>query len=479
MFKAADRTCPLLRRLWRRLGAQRGFVLPITIGASTVLAMVGTTAVAYSTSNLGAAHRSKAGQTSLALAEAGLNDAYATLHNASNPTMAGAVPQQTVAMDGGTVTYYGTLNGNTWTLTGVGRAKSPVTGADVVRTLRGKASITSMAQGGANNVVWNYVYADSLTTCTTLQNSVNVNVPFYIRGNLCLQNSAQVSGGTLQVGGTVTITNSATIGSAGSPITEAHIGGGCKLGGGSLHNPCTSGDRVYASVLDNQPQGLTKPPIDLPGWYQNAMPGPLNPCTTGSFPGGFDTDTTMNRSLSSSVNLTPSAPYDCRVTDAGGNILGRLAWTPGSPGTLIIAGTIFFDGNIVLQNSVHAVYQGRATIYAAGTITIQNSSLLCGVAGCDTGWNATQNLLAFVAGSSTDSTGFSITNSSTFQGAIYAVNDYAEQNGSVVWGPIVARQLFFQNSTQNHYVPLGTLLAGMPQSGTTVMGVANDQGSWG
>jgi len=50
----------------------------------------GTTAVAYTTSNLGTTHRAKAEQTALALAEAGLNDAYATLHNASNPTMSGA-----------------------------------------------------------------------------------------------------------------------------------------------------------------------------------------------------------------------------------------------------------------------------------------------------------------------------------------------------------------------------------------------------
>jgi Tfp pilus assembly protein PilX len=466
-----------LQSLARRLRGQRGFVLPAALGVSTILALAGTTAVAYSTNNFSASHRSKAEQTALALAEAGLNNAYATLHNASNPTMASAVPQQTLQMDGGTVTYYGTLSGNTWTLVGVGRAESS-TGADVVRTVRGRASITSMQQGGANNVVWNYVYADSLSTCTTLQNSVNVNVPFYVRGNLCLQNSAQVSGGTLQVGGTVTISNSATIGSAGSPITEAHIGGGCRLGSGSLHNPCTSGDRVYAATLDNQPAGLTKPPVDLVGWYQNAAPGPMHPCTTGSFPGGFDTDTSLNRSRAT-VNLAPSAPYDCRVTDDYGNLVGRIAWTPGSPGTLIVAGTIFFDGNIAFANSANVVYQGRATVYSSGTVSLSNSSQVCGVSGCNSSWNATQNLLAFVAGSSTDATGFTIQNSSTFQGAIYAVNDYSEENGSKVWGPIIARQLYFANSTENHYVPLGTLLSGMPQSGTTVVGVVNEQGSWG
>jgi Tfp pilus assembly protein PilX len=478
-METAAVTTSLVRRLARRLRPERGFVLPAALAISTVLAIVGTTAVAYSTENMNQSNRGKADQVALALAEAGLNDAYSTLHNASNPTMSSAVPQQTVQMAGGTVTYSGTLNGNTWTLVGTGRVTNPAHASDIVRTVHGTASITSMQQGGPNNVVWNYVYADSTSTCTTLQNSVNVNVPFYVRGNLCLQNSAQVSGGTLQVGGTITIQNSATVGSAGSPITEAHIGGGCKLGSGSLHNPCSAGDRVYASTLDNAPAGLTKPPLDLAGWYQNAAPGPMHPCTTGSFPGGFDTDTTLNRSLPASVNLTPSTPYDCRVTDAAGNIVGRITWTPSSPGQLIIAGTIFFDGNIVFSNSVNAVYQGRATIYASGTITIQNSSQICGVAGCNSSWNATQNLLAFVAGSSTDSTGFTIQNSSTFQGAIYAVNDYSEENGSTIWGPIIARQLYLANSTQNHYVPLGTLLSGMPQSGTTVIGVANDQGSWG
>ena len=187
----------------------------------------------------------------------------------------------------------------------------------------------------------------------------------------------------------------------------------------------------------------------------------------------------LNRSLPAAVNLSPALPYDCQVNDAQGNLLGRIAWTPGSPGTLTISGTLFFDGDIVFQNLVNAVYVGRATIYASGTISLQNSSTLCGVAGCDSSWNATQNLLAFVAGSSTDTVGFSIANSSTFQGAIYAVNDYSEQNGTSVWGPIIARQVSLENNTQNHYVPLGTLLGGMPQSSKEAVSIVNEPGSWG
>ena len=147
---------------------------------------------------------------------------------------------------------------------------------------------------------------------------------------------------------------------------------------------------------------FVKPPVDLPYWYSNAKPGPKQACTSQSgTPPAFDNDATMNRSLPTAVDLTPALAYDCQVKDAEGNLLGRIAWTPGNPGTLTIAGTLFFDGNISFNNSASAVYVGRATLYAAGTISINNSSKLCGVAGCNANWDPTVNLLAFVAGSST------------------------------------------------------------------------------
>jgi hypothetical protein len=210
------------------------------------------------------------------------------------------------------------------------------------------------------------------------------------------------------------------------------------------------------------------------------MPGPKQGCTTQTgTPPAFDNDVTMNRSLPSAVNLTPALAYDCQVKDAQGNLLGRIAWTPGSPGTLTIAGTLFYDGDISFSNSANAVYVGRATIYAAGTISISNSSKICGSANCDASWDPTQNLLAFVAGSSTDAVGFSILNSSVYQGATYAVNDYSESTGASIWGPVIARQVFLNNNTTNHYVPLGTLLGGQPQTSQEAISLVNQTGSWG
>jgi Tfp pilus assembly protein PilX len=477
-------TAALIRRISDRLRSQAGFALPMVIGVSLILGVTGTTAMIYSTENVQSATTSKADERAFALAEAGLNYAYSTLYNAQDPTMPGAVPVRSETVENGTVTWWGTLDTetNTWTLTGRGSLPSPSGGVNVIRTVHGRASLQTVEVGAANNAIWNYIYAEAPTGCTTLANSVNVTVPFYVKGNLCLQNSAQVSGTNtvLQVGGTITLQNSAHIGSALSKLAEVHVAGGCRFGS-SYHNPCTTAESVYSTMTpDSTVTGLEKPPVDLPYWYENSKPGPKQTCTTQSgIPPAFDNDSVMNRSLTSAVNLTPGYAYDCTVRDAQGSLVGRLAWTPGSPGTLLVSGTLFFDGNIVFQNQVNAVYAGRATIYTSGTITMQNSVQLCGVYGCNSSWNPMQNLLAFVAGSATDTVGFSVSNFSTFQGAVYAVNDYTEQNNTTVWGPIIARQVSLQNSVINHYVPLGTLLSGMPQTSNEAISIVNEPGSWG
>jgi Tfp pilus assembly protein PilX len=472
------RAAAIIRRIRRCLGREEGIALVAGLGMSVVLGIAGTTVIAYTSANQRSANYSKDARSTTWLAEAGLNYAYATLYNASDPTMPGAVPARTVTFDRGEVTYSGELDEttNTWTLAATARHRNPSGAGDIVRRVRARASMGSATHGSSNNAVWNYVYADATTGCTTLGNSVEINVPLYIRGNLCLRNSAVVNGYSLQVGGKLTLDNTSAVGeSSSTSVHEAHIAGGCGLDG----HDCGAEDGVYAAVpVDRNTTGLTKPPVDLEGWYQNAEPGPMHGCTSGSFPGGFDTGDGLMNASRGDVDLTPSTAYDCQVRDAGGALVGRIAWTPGSPGTLTIQGTIFFDGNLEFRNSTHVVYVGRATIYAAGTITLRNQTSICGAVGCGTDWNATENLLAFVAGSSTASVGFSVEQNSTFQGAIYVVNDYTEQNDSTVWGPIIARQLYLQNSTINHYVPIGTLLPGMPATYEEALAITNEQGSW-
>ena len=465
-----------LSRIRPRLRAEAGIALPFALVTMLATGTLASSAIAYSTWNYGSSKRSDAELKALALAEAGLNYAYATLYNSGTPTMGDAVPSRTVALDGGDATYYGTLTGTTWKLVGIGTVKNPTgPGSEpVVRTVSGRANLGSARRGTANNAVWNYVYVDDPTYTTNLGNSVDVNIPLYVRGNLVLSNSAQVSGYALQVGGTLQFQNTAHVGTADEPIYEAHVAGGCRVGGsGAYTKPCGPSQRVYATISDSTPTEFVKPPVDLNGWYYNAQPGPRHPCTVGSFPGGFDNDATPNNSRAA-VNLTPSTGYDCRVYDGAGNLLGQITWVPGSPGTLTMAGTIYFDGPVEFRQYNNAVYQGRATIYSSGDITFANNSTLCGDPECDADWDPQQNLLAFVSGANVQ-----VGQQSNFQGAIYAVLDYSEQNNSTFWGPIIARRVSLSNSTVNHYVPIGTLMPGMPASYEDVVTITNEPGSWG
>jgi len=465
-----------ISRLRARFLGEAGIALPFALVTLLTAGALASSAVAYSSWNYGSAKRSDADSQALALAEAGLNYAYSTLYNSGTPTMDNAVPPRSITLSTGDASYYGTLTANTWKLVGIGTVRNPTgPGSEpVVRTVTGKASLGSAQRGSSNNAVWNYVYVDDPTATTDIGNSVDVNIPLYVRGNLRLLNSAQVSGYALQVGGTVEFFNSSHVGTADAPVHEVHVAGGCRIGStGAFVKPCGPSQQTYATISDSTPTEFVKPPVDMNGWYYNAQPGPRHPCTVGSFPGGFDNDSTPNN-LRAAVDLTPRDPYDCRVYDPStGVLLGQLTWNP-STKALTIAGTIYFDGPIVFSQLNEAYYAGRATIYAAGNITFANSTTLCGDPSCGPNWDPQQNLLAFVSGGN-----FNVGNSAKFQGAIYAVNDYAEQNGSTVWGPIIARRVSLANSSVNHYVPIGTLMPGMPASYEDVVTITNEPGSWG
>lgn len=462
-----------MAKLRRRLRSEAGLALPLALITVATAGVLGGSVIQFTTSNSAGAQVSDAGLRAQALAEAGVAYAQATLYNSGSPTMANAVPETTRQMDGGSTTYYGTLSGSTWTLIGIGRVRNPAGQGDVIRSSRSRARLGSAQRGTSNNAVWNYVYVDDATATTSLGNSVNVNIPLYVRGNLRLSNTAQVSGYALQVGGTLEFQNSAHVGTAESPIHEAHIGGGCRVGSsGAFVKPCGSAQRVFATISDATPTTFVKPPVDLAGWYYNAQPGPRHGCTTGSFPGGFDNDTVPNSSRGA-VDLTPSSAYDCRVYDGAGALVGQISWSPATQ-ALTIAGTLYFDGSIVFSQSNRAIYAGRATIYAAGDISLSNQTVLCGDPECDDDWDPQQNLLALVSGRNV-----TIGNNTSFQGAIYAVNDYAEDNSSTVWGPIIARRVALANSSVNHYVPIGTLMPGMPATYEDVATITNEPGSWG
>src|SRR5262249_13900168 len=123
-----------------------------------------------------------------------------------------------------------------------------------------------------------------------------VYAPVYIeKGNLCLQNQADLEGNTYVGGWLYNVQPQTGVGLA-SPIANAYIAHGCLYrSNGIFYVPCvpdgTKVNGVKASTnvcvptpaVDQQPpppvfNGITAPTVDWTDWYLDASPGPWHPC---------------------------------------------------------------------------------------------------------------------------------------------------------------------------------------------------------
>ena len=469
-----------LKALRRRFGDERGIALPFALGVKIILSALAAGIFTNVTMNQGSARRVQADQRAYGLAETGLSYAFSRLENAANPYAAGSEPSTAVTLSTGTLTYVGTLSGTTWTLTGTGTVRNPSGphAADVVRTASAQAQVTTSTVPDLRP--WNYLFVDQPAGCITMGNSVSMDVALYVRGNLCLTNNSQIDSPAVHLLGNLYVENSAQIGSAGNPIGEFATTGACHYSSSPV--ACGPASHVYAGTIGTNPPTITKPIADLPYWYANAQLGPQSSCSSGSFPGGFDNDSTLNVSRGE-IDLTPASAYDCRkVVD--GQTVAQLKWQPGSPGTLTIKGIIYFDGHLSWSNLNLIQYDGRATIYGSGQVRIKNRADICGVPACDGTWDPRVDLLVFVAGSlvseyTSDAIGGDIGNHVNFQGALFIVNDFDMDNNTTVWGPVITRSSTINNSAFIHAPPFPIeYMLGMPAATQTVTAVDPVQGSY-
>jgi hypothetical protein len=278
------------------------------------------------------------------------------------------------------------------------------------------------------------------------------------------------------VGGTLSITGaSATVGTAVAPIYSGLVVGGCKTTSNPTAHACTTADRYYVTNTDTY-LTIDPPVADFPTWYLNADPGPKHICDTTLTPSPnltastnkFDNDTTRN-GTNPAFNLTPTASdYNC-VTSGG-----TLKWNH-TTHLLTIAGTIFFDGNLTMQDNL-ARYHGIATIYANGTIYFNNGSggAAAGIrAGCPPSpaaatsqcafntpntWNPNSDLLVLVANKSTGTAIDMSSDGTQFQGSLFCpptstanlIGDSTSLEGGIICGR-------YSWNDHNHVYPLPLL----------------------
>ena len=330
---------------------------------------------------------------------------------------------------------------------------------------------------------WDYLFVDQPAGCITMGNSVTMNVSLYVRGNLCLTNNSQISSPAVAPSRKPLRREQRADRRLRQPDRRVRCDWLAATTRGSPL-PCgPATPRLRRARSARTRRSIAKPTADLPYWYTNAQLGPQSACSTGSFPGGFDNDTTLNVSRGE-IDLTPAPRTTVASSMRSGNDVAQLKWEPGSPGTLTIKGVIYFDAHLSWSNLNLIQYDGKAVIYGSGQVRIKNRADICGVPACDATWDPRVDLLVFVAGSlvsqvATTPIGGDIGNHVNFQGALYIVNDFDMDNNTTVWGPVITRSTTINNSALVNAPPFPIeWMYGMPGATQTVTDVQLVQGSY-
>jgi len=465
-----------LKNLIRLLRRQDGISLVMAIGILGVLTMSGTSLVYYSNTNARSAEFSQDNSSAYDLAEAGINEMVAVLSKPENNALkSDLLPSTSRTYDAGSVTWSGTLNDltQTWSLTSTGRIKNP-TGAtkDVTRVLTAKVPVVPSVAQPLNNPAWNYLF--STRTGNTCDQQVNNNVGgsarFYVRGNMCLGNNAVINPSALIVHGNLDVSNNAAVGAntSMSTRTETFVGGWCKYGVGAVSGgtgSCTGNQdarRIYSKIavagsnpttynvgVNSTAPVIATPAADFDTWYENAMPGPSQPCTTVSgAPPTFDTNYPAKDNNVGVMNLTPNASYTCRVGPAASTDSTTLAGAiTSSATTLSVASATGFPTlgtfTIKVDNEYMLVTAGASTTTWTVTRAQQGTAAVAHSAGApvthldpatgELSWNNTTKMLTvsgtiFIDGSATISN--DATNQYNGQATIYLSGTF-KMNGKL------------------------------------------------
>ena len=495
-----------LRAVRARAARAEGFALVVALAFLTVLSLAAVGAWGAATSNERSFDRDRQVTRALAIGEAGLNNAIATLTAIQTPQSSLAPASGT--LDGGSWSYTaaraqddpaGHPDEYTWTIVATGVAPDHTTTRIVSTRVKETVTQTTQEQTATSTTPPSAVYGygvflgDPASDCATsgsgnlFSASAQVTVPIYVAGSLCISGGgspivAEPAGSS----GTVTFyvgkifktqSNASPVGTSSAHLASATVVGGCVGDRGPVScskqgvpmdwtGSPTYGSGVWANVYSSTQNPIAKPAVD-PVWYAESRPGPLHACnsnpldgTQTSSPGPlvFDTNGLRDMSLTGAngskdilqlVNNWNSAQnsYDCRFYDSNGNLVGRLAWTfpqnCSGAGTMVIQGTVYFDGNLTFASCDYAIYTGVGTMYVNGTVSFANGAKLCAapIAGspCVGNYDPSRNMLELVAVNAAGrSPGFTMSGAGVFEGTAWANGVFNTGNGAKLAGPVIA-----------------------------------------
>lgn len=501
----------MTRRLLHRLaGEEDGVALVMALAIVMVLVITTAGLLVAGTANQREALVSDNAKVAFGIAQEGLAYAEGMLYSAaasdgSAPTGVKPLPTQPT---GGKGTYWVSVAGDgvTWTMYGSG------TYDGVSRTVHAQANWPSPTKA-TQTAVWNYLYADGTSSCTSWNGNVNVDVSIIVRGDLCLGGSQTFTGATLEVGGNLSLSGNAAIGSKNAPIQKLEVGltptstNTCQSVAPGASGCTGTASPIYASsVSEGVDTTPSMPCIGQPSSYDPTCTGSNDGTWTSltstyanqaSLPQSgcpadlFDNDTTLNNSDTSISSVMFGSAYDCTLGSTSQPCSStvsvcELKWKP-STNTLTASGEFYFDGSLTLSGKV--TYSGLATFFFTGGISA-NPATFCaasaqsGNQSCTGAWNTLTDGIIMVAGCWANSTGSSLNptcvslgGNTTVQFGVYCVTQYSTSGNASNMGPVLANTLSLGGTTQTlipyHYFPPGT-----PLSTSTTYYPANPPTNW-
>lgn len=456
----------LLRGIARRGSAESGQALVLTMIVMAALTISIFATVSYMTSNETQFGRDRQSDRAFHITEAGLNDGLSLITNKDpNGTLTPSGPLTgsiAATLDTGTGNYSATKydagsdactppggqsQNPCWVVTATATSPDGKISRELQETVYWNSQTVDESQvfdfglfvdNGTGPCVWTHGGAGLDLSITNV----------WISGCLRSSGSAVIhppadDTGFIYVGGDV----DGGIAKQTDRYHEADILGTCS--GGICSDSAHSG--VWATTFSGEASQLQKPDINAANVYLYGNPNgkPGDPtvdwshptCTGGSYT--FDTDTTMNQSVSGAT-LLPSGTFDCTVEDSDGNVIGTLSR---SGSVVNITGTIFIDGDINVTNG--GSYTGNGTIYVNGTADGAGNISICGPAdtstgplvsgGCSHSWDPTLGKMGLVIINPTGAdTAFTRHGNGEIDVDLFVSKGYTNTGGTIVTGSIIA-----------------------------------------
>ena len=229
------------------------------------------------------------------------------------------VGRGTLTLEGGTVTYSRHLRLRDEDLDAdrPGTYTNPTGGTTPVsRTASSQVQCHDVATFEA---AWGYLFADTTSLCTLLKNSISIDAPVYVRGDLCMENSARSCPSSSSVRGKVEIKDSASIGTAADTSRRSTIGGGCRYGVERLVRQPLRHARRRSTARTSPTRRRTsssRRSISTTG-TRTRSPGRRAGLYDGTFPGAFDNDGARSTGQQRDAVSLPDSAYDCQVKAGG------------------------------------------------------------------------------------------------------------------------------------------------------------------